>query len=174
MSAILTSKLYKYTSRKSKILAAVQDPVNTELVQQLDEYITNDEDTEIEDTSDTTPFDDTSDTFLDADETEENSNDSDVFEELDSFDEDTYSEDIDVDSIRSMLEDSEDTKGIARINLKDDELWIYYKDNINLNSIMEPVINMIDSSQYSNLSFNRLARTDNAIVFENQSEVNDE
>ena len=174
MTYITDSKLFRYSSRKSKILAAIKDPVNTELVQQLDEYITNDENTEIEDTSDTTPFDDTSDTFLDVDGTEENSDDSDVFNELDSFDEDTYSEDVDVDSIRSMLEDSEDTKGVARINLKDDELWIYYKDSINLNSIMEPVINMIDSSQYSNLSFNRLARTDNAIVFENQSEVDDE
>ena len=71
-----------------------------------------------------------------------------------------------MDSIAGILNASEDTTGVRRCVLKhDDELWIYYNDSINLNNVMEPVISLLNASNYAYLDFNRLARTDNAIVF---------
>lgn len=69
------------------------------------------------------------------------------------------------DSIKGMLNSRSDTCGVSRIQIKDRELWIHYNDNVNLNTIMEPVIALMNSSGYSKLNFNRLARTENAIVF---------
>lgn len=68
------------------------------------------------------------------------------------------------DSIKSDLNNSEETKGVSRTSIKDDELWIYYEDSINLNKVMANVIETLNSSGYD-LEFNRLARSDNAIVF---------
>ena len=45
------------------------------------------------------------------------------------------------------------------------ELWIHYNDSINLNNVMEPVIAVLNAANYFKLDFNRLARTENAIVF---------
>ena len=42
---------------------------------------------------------------------------------------------------------------------------IHYNDSINLNNVMEPVISLLSNAGYSYLQFNRLARTENAIVF---------
>ena len=39
MNAITASKLYRASTRKAKILAALNDPINVELVEQLNEYI---------------------------------------------------------------------------------------------------------------------------------------
>lgn len=58
-----------------------------------------------------------------------------------------------------------DTCGVSRVGVKGDEIWIYYNDDINLNNRMGPVIELLNASSYSYLTFNRLARTDNAIVF---------
>lgn len=73
---------------------------------------------------------------------------------------------IDPDAIKGTLNVREDTKGVSRIFIKDDELWIYYQDKINLNSVMEPVIVVLNGTGFTNLEFNRLARTENAIVFQ--------
>lgn len=75
---------------------------------------------------------------------------------------------VDVEAIRGTLNAREDTNGVSRIFIKEkeNELWIYYQDKINLNSVMEPVISVLNSTGFTNLEFNRLARTDNAIVFE--------
>lgn len=73
---------------------------------------------------------------------------------------------IDPDAIKGTLNVREDTKGVSRIFIKDDELWIYYQDKINLNSVMEPVIAVLNGTGFTNLEFNRLARTENAIVFQ--------
>lgn len=69
-----------------------------------------------------------------------------------------------ISTIKDILSSKDD---IARIQVKENskELWIYYNDKINLNSIMENVISELSDSEYNNLSFNRLARTENAIVF---------
>lgn len=54
------------------------------------------------------------------------------------------------------------TAGVRQTQVRDNELWVYYNDNINLDTIMEPVIS---EAEISNLEFNRLARSRNAIVF---------
>lgn len=73
-----------------------------------------------------------------------------------------------LDNIKGTLNLRSDTSGVVRVVLRvsESELWIYYNDDTNLNNVMEPVI-MVLASQYGDcMTFNRLARTDNAIVFE--------
>ena len=65
-----------------------------------------------------------------------------------------------------MLNLDGDTQGVALVKYNESELWVYYQDDINLNNIMYNVIEKINSSGYSYLTFNRLARSDNAIVFD--------
>ena len=77
-----------------------------------------------------------------------------------------HGEFVDPDAIKGTLNVRDDTKGVSRIFIKDDELWIYYQDKINLNSVMEPVIAVLNGTGFTNLEFNRLARTENAIVFQ--------
>lgn len=68
------------------------------------------------------------------------------------------------DSVKATLNDNEDTTGVSRTAIKDDELWVYYEDSINLNKVMASVIETLNNLDYG-LEFNRLARSDNAIVF---------
>ena len=103
-------------------------------------------------------------------ETESSENAEPVEESVDvSMESVNSSEDISTqtDSIMGLLNASDDTTGVRRCSVKSDnkELWIYYNDSINLNNVMEPVISLLNASDYSYLDFNRLARTDNAIVF---------
>lgn len=70
-----------------------------------------------------------------------------------------------IDSIAGLLNSRQDTSGVCRTVVKEDELWLHYNDNTNLNNVMEPVIALLNASDYSYLNFNRLARTENAIVF---------
>lgn len=70
-----------------------------------------------------------------------------------------------VDVIKGTLNGQVETAGVARIHVKDNEMWIYYKDDINLNNIMTDVIEYFNAAGYTDLEFNRLARSDNAIVF---------
>ncbi len=71
-----------------------------------------------------------------------------------------------VDQIKGALNLRSDTKGVNRVLVKDSELWIYYEDSINLNNVMAAVIEFLNAANYQYLEFNRLARSDNAIVFE--------
>lgn len=87
--------------------------------------------------------------------------------------EEVISEATDVDTditvtLKEFLESDESTAGVSRISVREDanELWIYYQDRVNLNKIMSDVVEALHRSAYSSLEFNRLARTDNAIVFE--------
>lgn len=74
--------------------------------------------------------------------------------------------DNEVKDIKGYLNSQEDTKGVSRIREKDNnELWLYYNDNINLNDVMGPVIESLNKPCYTYLEFNRLARSDNAMVF---------
>ena len=68
------------------------------------------------------------------------------------------------DSIKTTLNDNAETKGVSRASIKDDELWVYYEDSINLNKVMANAIETLNSLDFE-LEFNRLARSDNAIVF---------
>jgi hypothetical protein len=68
------------------------------------------------------------------------------------------------DSVKTTLNNNAETKGVSRASIKDDELWVYYEDSINLNKVMANAIETLNSLDYE-LEFNRLARSDNAIVF---------
>lgn len=67
--------------------------------------------------------------------------------------------------IKGTLNVRSDTAGVNRVQMKNDELWIYYNDDINLNNVMANVIGVLNAANYQYFEFNRLARTDNAIVF---------
>ena len=68
--------------------------------------------------------------------------------------------------LKGDLNISDSTAGVTRIQIKENELWIYYNDTVNLNDIMEAVIDKLIACTYSYLEFNRLARKNNAIVFD--------
>lgn len=77
---------------------------------------------------------------------------------------------VDIEVIKGTLNSRDDTKGVSQIRIKDSfEMWIYYQDNINLNNIMPAVVDLITRLN-SHLEFNRLARSNNAIVFDFQLE----
>lgn len=68
--------------------------------------------------------------------------------------------------IKCTLNARADAAGVNRILVKDNELWIYYNDSVNLNGVMGVVIEFLNNSGYPYLAFNRLARSENAMVFE--------
>ena len=68
-------------------------------------------------------------------------------------------------ALKDGLNSVDSTAGTNRIVIKDNEVWIYYNDDVNLNSIMTDVIEYV-AKVCEELEFNRLARSDNAIVFE--------
>ena len=72
----------------------------------------------------------------------------------------------DCETIKGTLNTREDTKGVTRLQVIDHELWIYYNDDSNLNDKMIEVISVLNSVGYTYLKFNRLARSNNAIVFD--------
>ena len=69
-----------------------------------------------------------------------------------------------VSGIKGFLNLNSSTAGAERLAVKDDEVWIYFNDSINLNNIMVSVIEYM-TNPYPWLVFNRLARSENAIVF---------
>lgn len=72
---------------------------------------------------------------------------------------------VDLDTIKGTLNTREETTGVTQIRRRENEIWIYYGDKVNLNNILPSTIDIIT---YINprLEFNRLARSNNAIVFE--------
>ena len=68
--------------------------------------------------------------------------------------------------IKKLLNDQEDAQGVVRVDIDDKDVWIYYDDKVNLNDVLDNVISIIKSNGYDMLKFSRLARTDNAIVFD--------
>lgn len=210
MKAIYASKLYKSKSMSGRdnIKSAIEDPINSELLLQLAEYL----DEEYQELLNTPEPEDTKEDKVDDKDVEvEPSENFDISnldtsstedgKEINEIDESTNSEDIKedestnsstkldkssilsqtvlnpncivseinlkglADELKGTLNMREDTSGVARIALKEAELWIYYNDNINLNTIMTQVIETLSAASYTYLQFNRLARTDNAIVF---------
>lgn len=67
--------------------------------------------------------------------------------------------------IRGTLNARQDCCGVNRVMVKDNELWIHYNDDVNLNNVMTSVIELFNAAGYTYLEFNRLARSANAIVF---------
>lgn len=224
MKAIYSSKLYKASTRKSVISAALTDPVNSELVMQLaealdEEYQTpqnlikdydekvkkaseskeriddnlesDDIDEEVDarspeaediTTHDSEPVHNIKDDKHDRPEHEPSSEmrraEPSVKESTDTSkkqepvegtsdtDEDVHDAKQDADQIKSMLNLDEETDGVTRVATKQSELWIYYSDSTNLNNKMWQIIDKLNSSSYSWLEFNRLARSENAMVFQ--------
>lgn len=70
----------------------------------------------------------------------------------------------DYNDLVDKLNSDESTAGVRRISDNNNEIWIYYSDDINLNNIMDSVIECVMKC-CPNTDFNRLARSKNAIVF---------
>lgn len=212
MKAIYASRMFKASKRQQSISAAIQNPINAELVQQLEEYLNDIEpeltedgvdhsesvDNEIKDSPDdmdgrlnNRTHIDTEDILVD----DADVNDEDVDDDNADADDNSGSDEesrgekvtsattlynnvhqdnttVDVSSkievIRGTLNSRSDTCGVNRILLREDdsELWIHYEDRINLNNVMGSVIELLNGLSYTYLEFNRLARSENAIVFE--------
>jgi len=209
MKAIFACKLYKSSSRQAKIKAALADPVNKELVEQLEEYIGDeykepeqgtvpkrkalktDPETKKSDTAgssaapvfipkDKEPSDGFAETDDNLEEEPEAAEDTPV-----AFTKkvnglpikaDTATDGIPLTEnhvllaglsgeLKGTLNGRAGTHGVTRVSVKSKEVWVYYNDDTNLNDVMTPVIELLNAASYSYLIFNRLARTDNAIVF---------
>lgn len=219
VSAIFASKLYQASSRKDRIHSAYMNPLNAELVQQIDSYVSpkyqkllepeeqEPADSQNLNTANTGEDDGRSSSGssysggggssfsgggvpgMITDEPADSSVDDIETEDLDvepsgeeSFEpqEDESVEQstviassctekdaaLEVDTIKGSLNVKDETSGVTRVRVKDKELWIYYRDSINLNSVMPDVIDTMNALGYTYLEFSRLARTDNAIVFD--------
>ena len=242
MKSVYACKLYRASSRKDKIQAAIQDPLNVELVTQLKSYLDEEYQEAIDgqqakdnaqladnladdipaDGNESSPssrgssggmsggfggpsgnrpslsekFDmllsDDNEESLDDEPSDEDVDNADFDENLDGDDleeieestviegiqelESSHSTDI-VADIKELLNSDEATKGINRVLNKKNELWIHYNDNVNLNNVMAPAIEKINDAGYNNIDFNRLARSENAIVFQvngHDSDLNEE
>lgn len=226
LKRIYASKLYVTSTRKDRIHAAMQDPINVELVQQLSEYLDDEAQDELkrakmsikkksagndvqDDEGDARGSDGGSaprsgggapisrssftgspsadfgdDPLADIDIPDDGGEapdmDTDMPEEpIESVTQEgkkitatsliwTTIEDVsrDCDTIQGTLNAREDTCGVTRMQVTDSELWIYYNDDSNLNDKMVEVISVLNSTGYTYLKFNRLARSNNAIVFD--------
>lgn len=218
MNYIYCCKMFRSSSRKDHIRANITNPINVELVQQIQD-LTDDND---EDRATTLPFEvnpdkskerkilkgpssspsggsyspsfnDNSepsgeDIFIPDDESSDDSVDSIDSEQLDdqsksddtiddkSSDDEVESseaitavveDELDINQLKSILNDSSSlTYGVSRISERKNEVWVYYNDDINLNPMLSDIIYAVESSKFKNLEFNRIARSDNAVVFE--------
>lgn len=72
----------------------------------------------------------------------------------------------DCEVLQGTLNNRADTAGVTRVRVHEDEVWVYYNDKTNLNNIMLSVVETVSNSEFADLEFNRLARTENAMVFQ--------
>lgn len=225
LHAIYACKLYRAHANKDKIKAAMESPLNVELVQQLAEYL-NEEDvaklnppkgssafegkeskkTKLRESerapsaggsfssgSDAAFFDDEPEEIIDSEDSdlddegiivdgEGDLDDADGVEESTKisgkpvssattlYNDDTGNRVLTLSSVAEVLKGTlngrQETAGVIRAAVKENELWLHYNDSMNLNTVMVPVIEFMNSAGYSYLNFNRLARSENAIVFE--------
>lgn len=204
-NVVLSSSLFAVSTKKAKIMAALTNPLNAELIQQPVSDLPEDVVTQLNEngnqesnsdgetpvsegaksiTSDPKPIKfkvadsaPEKDTALEdsttVSESEEPTDDLDSTVETNPVDvTSSVSVDyvvLDSDVIKSTLNSREDTCGVVSIAIKDDgasELWIYYDDETNLNDTIYAVVSVFNSCGYNMLKFNRLARSNNAIVFD--------
>jgi hypothetical protein len=234
LTKIYSSKIYLTSNRKDKIHAAIQNPLNLELVQQVADYLDDESKEELqeaivdkeaksaqkseasepvddENVFDTVDSEPSSAPSFSPRHTSGGASSANVFEDFSPDSDESSADDIpdgdisapvpdtdtpapdtsseepieqstgiigtdDVDSedsavlqsgiIKKLLNDEDDASGVARIDITDDETWIYYDDKVNLNDVLDNVISIIKSNGYDMLKFSRLARTDNAVVFD--------
>lgn len=226
LQRIYSSKLYVTSTRKDRIHAAMQDPINAELVQQIEDYLSDDAKQELEvaqaqesapvesnpdapmsddlgestpsagggrpssgpshssftgdvlkdfgddELADVEPMEDAEAPAGDADVPEAPEAVESVTKEGEAITGSTNIESMvfslasEVPVIKGTLNSMEQTSGVSRIELKPEELWIYYEDKVNIGDIMVDVIEALNGANYTYLSFSRLARSNNAIVFD--------
>lgn len=229
LTKIYSSKLYLSSDRKDSIRAAMQSPVNLELVQQISDYLDDDSkkllqeavsDNESKASEASEPaeenvfdeynkpdadiptshhsssaphssgsvFDDFDSNMGDVPTADESPSDADSADVPDAdaseapadeitestavtSEQDISGDDLDTPVVQSgivkkLLNSQEDTDGVVRVDVDDNETWIYYDDKVNLNDVLDNVISIIKSNGYDMLKFSRLARTDNAVVFD--------
>lgn len=235
LGRIYASKLYLTSSRQGRIHAAIQDPLNVELVQQISDYLDadakeelseavksnkakeepsakeaeapkgnvfDDVDTptssggsslgsrshsgssgggtspmpsdsdnpfaEFESNESDAPTDASSDDNPPPEEASEPATDIEQATEITGVDEVDDADEVVLQSgvLKKLLNSEDNTSGVARVDIDDKETWVYYEDKINLNDILDEVISAIKNAKYDMLKFSRLARTDNAIVFD--------
>lgn len=216
MNIIYSSKLYRSSNRKEKIRANMSNPINVELVQQLESYSDDEDkkrsihniskertdsdrisdndksqtknesvtkhadfhdDTEsiekAEDVNNNGIIDETLEKDVNSDPDTEDSLDTSTSEDSDDLNKDEVTESTHLESqcdtvdqsyLKSFLNSNKKTSGVVRISSTADECWVYYNDNVNLNTIIDDVIDSVTNS-YSSFIFNRLARKYNAVVF---------
>lgn len=206
--------MFRSSSRKNHIKANIANPINVELVQQIED-LTDDEDTVTNSPSEGSsantkerkilkgpssspsggsyspsfnnksepsdedifiPDDEINDDSIDSEDTYESPESDDKFDDSSSDDDDEVesSEEItavvetelDINQLKSILNNSSLTYGVSRISERKNEVWVYYNDDINLNPMLSDIIYTVESSKFNNLEFNRIARSDNAVVFE--------
>lgn len=198
-NVVLSSSLFAVSTKKAKIMAALMNPLNAELIQQSVSDLPDDTVAKLNVSDNQEPNKDgaspasegtksiTSDPkpikfrvvdhALEKDtaalEDDDSSKDSDNSVETNPVDvTSSVSVDcvvLDAEVIKSTLNGRDDTCGVVSIALKDSgasELWIYYDDETNLNDTIYAVVSVFNSCGYNMLKFNRLARSNNAIVFD--------
>ena len=221
-NVILASKLYKGCTDRTRILSALESPINSELLQQPLEDIEAPEtaksvaeETAKAETAETAkssteeaPAEDTKSSGMNiknitsepkpvkfkavekteteddaGKETEVTETETEVTEEPKDTDSATkligtaikastmveyVTENADI--IKNSLNNIADTAGVVSYLIKDNdgapELWLYYNDEVNLNDMIYSVVSLFNSTGYNMLRFNRLARSNNAIVFD--------
>lgn len=184
MKYIYGCKLFRSSDRKDHIRANIANPINTELVTQLSSMIdTVDDDTDetiadpIPEDSDSTVEepdivdDEDTDPVDSNDEDEDNGSISEEdFPEPDEPQSDSIgAEDPtvdDIDRLEAALNGNSNTQGVIRCAEKDDEIWVYYNDDINISKILPDIMDELDASNITDISFSRIARSSNAIVFD--------
>ena len=198
-NVVLSSSLFAVSTKKAKIMAALTNPLNAELIQQSVSDLPEDTVAKLNESDNQEPNKDgaspasegtksitsdpkpikfkVADHALEKDtadlEDDDSSKDSDNSVETNPVDvTSSVSVDcvvLDAEVIKSTLNGRDDTCGVVSIALKDSgvsELWIYYDDETNLNDTIYAVVSVFNSCGYNMLKFNRLARSNNAIVFD--------
>lgn len=205
-------KMFRSSSRKNHIKANIANPINVELVQQIQDLTDDSEDTVEKvnpsenkserkilkgpssspsggsySTSLSHGSEPSEDDIFIPDETDNNVNKDENFDDSDSLDtsdesvdEDTSDENVesseaitavvedelDINQLKAILNESSSlTYGVSRISDRNNEIWVYYNDDVNLNPMLSDIIYTVESSKFKNLEFNRIARSDNAVVF---------
>ena len=181
---IYGAKLFRSSCRKEHIKANMANPINTELVTQLSSIIdTVDDDTDetivdhVPEDADSTVEEpdmvDDEDTNP-ADSNDEIEDDSSTSEEDFPEPDEPQSDNIgaedptvdDIDRLEAALNGNSNTQGVIRCAEKDDEIWVYYNDDINISKILPDIMDELDANNITDMSFSRIARSNNAIVFD--------
>lgn len=192
---ILSSHIIRSNKHRDQIKSAITDPINHELVQQLSEYIDwDDVDEEVidelkgEDNKDDVNEEEVPEEHIEDDDMPEDIEDGDKPHKHDKLNkptnpdsdkpdkpEEDKAEEPELDSatkiptnkiesaIKTTLTQLQSSKDINLISIKGNEIWVRYNDTVNLNDIMYDTIKCVTDN--TDLTFNRLARFDNSIVF---------